>query len=485
MLYAIKSFRNNRLVALYAMNVFVAFLLLLFAEAHSAPVEADEKITLDIESIDHDHQLFSAHFQKVLLTQSLWKSPIYKNVNTLSLAVKEHLNKNNGVLAANTIFNNISLLYENYDSAEIFRLVQVLLDQNDTESANALFKLIKEQGDQALISNTAYVFAVYSFSKNKWEKTLGILNGILSDLPDENYQHALLMQGISLQKTNKHRKSIESYTKIKPSSEYYASARLNMAIANIKQGWWTDGNSIIQKTLKLPSTLKQEEALNRLYLTLGYSFMNQGYYRNSRDSFRNIGIDSLLANQALLGIALTAANQKDYVGALSSIRILQKKNTFELTVDESYLLMPYFYEKLQQPTTASTGYLEAISYYQKRIADIQSIINSEINLQKNQINVGINTSLKINDNPITFSNEYPNYVFINYLNLNNYSKYLKLIDNTTIQTEYAQLKNKYKTIIQTMVREILKKRINHLNSYMDQSRLGLARLYDNNLVGNQ
>lgn len=466
----------------HTIKIFAAFTLFFFAASSPASTDAGDDISALIESVDQNHQLFSAHFQTFLFAQPQWAPPKYKEINPLLLEVEKFISKNESILAASIILNNITVLSKYYDDRNITYFINILLNQNDTKTANTIFDLVKDEGDQTLISNTTYVFATFSFKRNKWKKTLQLLDGIINDLPDENYYHALLMQGISLQKLKKHRESIAHYEKIKPVSKHYLAARLNIAIANIRQGWWTDAHIIIKNALKSAESVKEEEALNRLYLTLGYSLMKQEFYRDSRNYFRSIGIDSVFANRALLGITLTAANQSDFVGALSTTNILKNKQTYDLPVDESYLLVPYFYEQLQQLTTASAGYLEAINYYQKRIADIQAILDSEINLNNHPINIGINTTIKINDNLVDFSHEYPDFFFENYLKLQSYEKHFKNNLNEKISAEYHQLSNEYKNTTVKIIRNILQKRIKHLDSYMNQSRFGLARLYDNNLA---
>ncbi|VAW87335.1 hypothetical protein MNBD_GAMMA18-276 [hydrothermal vent metagenome] len=459
--------------------------LLFSAVSHAAPADnRQDEIALLIASTEQKHQQFSANFQAFLLTQPQWLSEKHSGIEPLLSVVKQHIAENNSALAANTLFNNITLLNEYYDDKNIPYFINILLNQNDTKTAHALFELVNHKGDQVLRSNSAYRFAAFSFRQNKWQKTLQLLDGVMTDLVDEDYQHALLMQGVSLQKLQKHRDSITHYEKVEPTSAYYLSARLNMAIANIRQGWWTDAHITIQNSLKSAEAAKQEETLNRLYLTLGYSLLSQKNYRDSRDYFRNISVDSLFANRALLGITLAAANQNDFVGALNSANILKAKQTYELPVDESRLLTPYFYEKLQQPTTASAGYLEAINYYQKRITEIQTLIDSDIELENHPINTGINITLEIESNPINFSADYPDYFFENYLKLKTYGRYFESVDNDNIKNEYEQLNDQYQTIIVKMVRNLLRKRVEQLNSYMAQSRFGLARLYDSNLVDN-
>ena len=150
---------------------------------------------------------------------------------------------NNSLLAINAIFNNMALLHEHYDHRNIPYFINILLNQNNIKTARVLFEPIKHQGDQAFISHTTYRFATFSFKQNEWQKTRQLLDSIMNELVDEDYQHALLMQGVSLQKLQKHRDSIAYYEKIEPTSTYYLSARLNMAIANIRQGWWKIGRA--------------------------------------------------------------------------------------------------------------------------------------------------------------------------------------------------------------------------------------------------
>lgn len=454
---------------------------LLFSPASYATVdEAQENIALLIQFIDIKHQSFSTKFQDFLFKNPQKPALKHKEIKMISSSVKNLIHTENSILAANIIYSNITVLSENYENTEIFGLIQVLLNQNDIKTANRIFDLIKREGDRSLISNMAFRFAIYYFSRNDWEKALSLLNEATNDLPDEDYYHALLMQGISLQNINKHRESISFYKKIKSNSKYFISAKLNMAIANIRQGWWTDGHSIIRNMINSPKLLIEEEALNRLYLTLGYSLMKQSYFRNAADSFRSIGIDSTLVTRALLGISLSEAQQKDFISALNSARILNKKVMKDLPVDESYLLIPYFYEKLQQSGTASSGYLEAINYYQKRISSIESIINSEISPEGYPFVTNTKATLEINDNLLIIPNGFPSYFFENYIKLKVYKGHLEKSKVKNIHREYDLLVSMYRTTSVKIIRKLLKQRVKQLSSYMNQSRLGLARLYDNN-----
>ncbi len=436
----------------------------------------------EFDRIDTLHHVFSENFHKHLSTRPDNRMINYQSPKLLKKAVKDLTDKNENMLAVSLIIRNIPMLKNNYDNLVIFDFIDLLLVNNEWNSANLLYNWLKKEGDRTLVSNTSYLFAKYSFKRQKWRTTLNYLENSINDLAGEEYNYALLMQGIAHQHLKNHRTAIVSYKKIPDSSNYYVSARLNMAIANIRQGWWTDGYLLIKHVLNKPQLENHEESLSRLYLTLGYSFLNQEYYRDSREAFRNVGTDNSHTNSALLGISLSAANQEDYIGALNAVRILKEKKTFELPVDEAHLLMPYYYEKLQQDTTATSAYTEAIQYYQGRISDIKNILQSDLNISKLEFSHTGNTSVSLNGNPINISLNYPDYFIENYILLKTYRPHLALIDNPGLNAEYHELQKKYETEIDRIIRNILEKRIEYLHSYMDQCRFGLARLYDNNLV---
>ncbi len=451
---------------------------LLFSTAAYPASNVTQTLSIsELNNIDIKHQGFSSHFHALLVQEPQWESAKRQTIKSLEKAVQAHIANGKNLLAANLIIKNLPLLKNNYDHPALLQFIKILLDQNEWNFAVSLFDLIKQHGDQMLVSSTAYIFSIFTFKRNQWEQTLKHLTEIIDDLPPEEYHHALLMKGISLQRLTRHRDAILAYERIPPTSEYYVAARFNLAIANIRQGWWTEGHMIIKNMLNNSEIQKKEESLNRMYLTLGYSFLKQQYFRNARDTFRNISINSKYTHQAMHGIALTAASQEDYVGALSIINILKEARSLDLTVDESYLLTPYFYEKLAQSATASAGYLEATSYYQKRIEGIQTVLHSDIDLGK--FTLDASNTFHIDKNPINIASKYPDYLIDNYLMLKRYKTYLEGIDNKALKAEFKQLVAEYETIIIKMIRTILEERIMHLDSYMNQARYGLARLYDN------
>jgi len=461
--------------------LFTVIGLLTAPAVYASPVNTQDNLTPLFYEVDQKHQEFSSHFHHARLIAS--ETTITSHtMESLEKAVQTLINNKTPIIAVNLIIKNIPLLKENYDDPEIIRFIEILLNQNETVSAEMLYSLITQEGDQLLISNAAYLFAVFEFKRNSWKETLKHLTGIINDLPAKDYHNALLIKGISQQRLARHRDAIDTYQLIPPSSAEYIAARLNLAISNIRQGWWTEGHIIITQVINSPEAQLNEEAINRFYLTLGYSLIKQQYFRDARKAFRNITIDSRHSNRALLGIGLAAASQEDYSGALSVITKLKEKQTYDLPSDESYLLAPYFYEKLSQSATASAGYFEAVTYYQERIEEIEALMNTNIP-PKSYLN-NTNSIIHVGKTPINTSPEMPRFIIDNYLALNNYRSHIEDFNNKALTTEFEQLNREYESIITTMINSALKQRIADLNSYMDQARYGLARLYDNNLSAN-
>jgi prefoldin subunit 5 len=173
---------------------------------------------------------------------------------------------------------------------------------------------------------------------------------------------------------------------------------------------------------------------------------------------------------------------------LNALSALKSKDNTDLSVDETYLLFPFIYKKLGQEMTATTSYNEAIQYYQTRIANLDKPYNRALS--------GLNTikqtrddyELVINNNLFELNRELPESFIKNpdriALLLNtgntlagaNAKKQIKKLN---------ELQQDYKTAYKTVENSIMSQRKDYLNSYLNQSRYGLANLYDNSLPDNK
>ena len=254
-----------------------------------------------------------------------------------------------------------------------------------------------------------------------------------------------------------------------------------MAIANIRQDWWTDAYDILTDLLTNSRVQNNKPLTDRIHTIIGYTFLQQEYFRNSRNAFRKVTLHGEYTNQALLGIALDASYQKDYVGALNASRILKNKHKLTLQVDEANLLLPYFYEKLGQMATASAGYSDAIKYYEGRLHDLKTATAESRNYFHQVSLKNHSTIVKIHRERVDLGKYLPSSFFTQLYLLQSYKKYLNAIGDNKLDGKYDKLKNKFMRLINNIVNTELKKKSDYIADYMNQCRYGLARLYDKNL----
>lgn len=432
-----------------------------------------------LRAADAHFQSFSSRFYSRLARSE--NLPRANTIQSLAQTIHLHLREDRPVSAVAAVIGNLDLVEKNIDTTPVIRISGLLFETNEWDAATRLYKKIKTHGDKSLVSSVSLFLAKHHFDRNHWKETIDIVETLRSDLAPDDFHHALLMHGISLQQLKKHRLALAVYAGIPSSSRYYTAARLNMAIANIRQDWWTDAHVIINDLLSNESGGHNDSLTDRLYTVLGYSLLQQQYYRNSREAFRNVGLDGKYANKALLGIALTAAYQEDYIGALNAVNILKGKKFHDLPVDEANLLVAHFYERMRQPATASAAYAEAIKFYENRILDIKSAIPSDPRTITKQI-IGAGGAVALNDEVIDLGQKLPKFIFENTRMIARFRPHVQRIGDASLSRDYDALEAEYGKLLLTSAKVLLDEKVDHLTHYMNQSRYGLARMQDHDAV---
>ncbi len=446
-----------------------------FALLFCTPLYAgNDLIIKQISLLEDDFKTLSAEFYKTTSQLPDHHLKTITDIDQLEAEVNRLVNNKQSTTAIALLYLNSKTIKTNLESNAVFKFTELLLDKNEWHYANSLFSSVKNEGDRSLLATMQFIFAKYHAERLEWTQVNNLLNNVATQLSPENAEYAYLLKGAALQHLKKHRLAKKSYENIQPTSQYYAFARLNIAIADIRQGWWTDAQTTINDLIKNAQKDNSDELTNRLYLVLGYTLLHKDYYRDARDAFRHIGLNSRYTNRALLGIGLTATNQGDFVGGLNALSILKDKNTFDLSVDESYLLVPYVYEKLQQELTVTASYTEAMAYYQKRENDLDNISNQHTPFTS-ELYDATTASIVIKNNSLDYGKQYPESFIKNYQTLLDYSS---LTNNLKLKHKIEALITKHDAVFQKIVGDLLAQRKDYLKSYLNQSRYGLARLYD-------
>ncbi len=456
-----------------AFIIFFTSLLLAFASSPSFADEDDGDILNKLNTLEVDFQQFSDEFYGAKDNFPAKSSTIFSNYDELLKQIKAFKSEKEFLQAIYLISSNVKLIEENLDNSGIFFIFETLLEHNSIDLANQLYVTINNEGDDFHLAKVELILAKYYNRKLEWNRVLELLDTVSTDLSEEDYAYANLLKGTALQNLKMHREAEQIYQKIPPSSIYYRHAQLNYAITQIRQEWLTNAQIAINK-LTEKTAVTDDELTNRLHLVLGYALLRKNYFRNARDAFRNISQNSIYANRALFGIALSAINQEDMESALNTLSILKNKKGFDISIDESYLLSTYVYEKLDQQADVIATTTEAMNYYQERITNLQKAVKNWIDFS--QLNFDFNKpAFKIQDYSIDYGKKYPTTFLTEYRDLLTISK---LNRNPALDKKIGQLIANYDEAFQLIIKQLISKKINDLNSYLNQARYGLARLYD-------
>src|SRR5690606_34030548 len=104
---------------------------------------------------------------------------------------------------------------------------------------------------------------------------------------------------------------------------------------------------------------------NRIYTLLCYSQIQFGFYRDARESFRKVDLDSHYFNKALLGLGVAALYQKEFASALQAFHRLKNQDDIDMSVVEAHLLFAFTLRQLNMINESELAYQAAVDYFSK------------------------------------------------------------------------------------------------------------------------
>ena len=439
--------------------------------------QADIAEPPDVAALDAAFQQLSHDVYRQLAQQEKYQAG---NADALMTQAQLRLSQGQHVSAIALIVAHIDTLVASENPAATRSALSILLARNERLTAQRLLDGVSDSGDRALHGALSFQFAKFHFERHQWRQCLDHIAAATPFLAGDDLDYARLINGIALQRLKEHRQALTSYELIDRESDYFFHARLNAAIAYIRQGWWSEAHLVINNVLGERVAPVDNELVNRAHLVLGYAMLQQEYYREARQALRNVELDSEYANRALLGIALVATAQEDFDGALNLLDVLKKRGSAELVVDEAYLVTPYVLARQKEYALALEAYHQAINYYDGRLQDMARVIASvrdegdaftgtpEFVLPEFGLSGPDGAMLSQNSGEIAAMLAYADQQQV----------------NLAAREALQQLHRRYLTAIAGVVALNLEKTRGHLESYLSQAHYGIARIYDENLMEN-
>src|SRR5690606_26638288 len=253
----------------------VGFFLLLLAGANSG-VQASEADALE----DGYQAGLEAIVQQLAKQQSQHQAAA--SLASLAWDARQAEFRGNELQALVLIFSNLSLIESGGNDKAVLSLLEILLRLQATGLAERLLDVAAQSSDVYGLAKLQLSLARHHAERGQWNSVLDYLGriDIANDLDSRDGDEANILYGAALQGLKQHRKALLYYDRIKADSPHYRAAKLNSALAFIRQDWWTDAHLAIASALGAGSS-PVDEMTDRLHTVLGFSQIQYGFYRDA------------------------------------------------------------------------------------------------------------------------------------------------------------------------------------------------------------
>ena len=197
---------------------------------------------------------------------------------------------------------------------------------------------------------------------------------VKDSLPDYRQAERLnLLANIYLNQ-QQYDKAVATLKEFDGDSSWEAYAQFNLGVALVKLGKLEEGIEQLTRVGKMkPDSSEQLALRDKANLALGYAYLKHRQPEAASEAFNRVRLNGALSNQALLGVGWAWNMQSQYNMALLPWIELKSRSTFDPAVQESYLAIPYNFEKIAKPNLALIYYTGATKSYEAQLRKLENI----------------------------------------------------------------------------------------------------------------
>ncbi|NOY72439.1 MAG: hypothetical protein GXP14_08700 [Gammaproteobacteria bacterium] len=304
-----------------------------------------EEISDPLNQSNYDHFAALAETKAAILSNRLNK----KETGILYLLLLSELYLNNGML--DEAFRNLQLIPRKKKIAHT-------LDQLFFETAKRYFR------------------------KTQYSQAIKAFEAVGNSLNNEEEKERKATLGLAYVNMNKLDTAAQLFEKLKDRSDWGTYGRYNLGISLIHQGKIEKGVIELNKVGRHNFISEEMKALkDRANVALGYLFIRQQEPETAKLYLQRVRLESLYANQALLGIAWANTLSNNYNQALASLFELHERSAASPAVLEAFLAVPHTLTRMTADKQALRFYELAIKFYTKLITKIEQTQRSLTNQQ--------------------------------------------------------------------------------------------------------
>jgi hypothetical protein len=193
------------------------------------------------------------------------------------------------------------------------------------------------------------------------EQAIGRIQGTLSAELEAERVHLLVN---ALMRQQRYDDAIAQLRSWHGASDWMAYAGFNLGVALVRAGRLPEADPILTTVGTLNSS--SQELLNlrdKANLALGFAYLQADQSAKARVPLERIRLNGPYSSRALLGDGWAHAALGDYRGALTPWMELRQRNLLDAAVQESYLAVPYAFNKLNAGAQSAEYYESALNSF--------------------------------------------------------------------------------------------------------------------------
>lgn len=266
------------------------------------------------------------------------------------------------------------------------------------ESAERIFReLLDSNATPAVRGQAWFYLAKIAYQRQQFQRAQDLLARVdTNHLPVVHDDYLLLKSNIAV-RLDQHADAVEISAAFDEMSPLLPYAQYNAGVAWQKRvtsgktpailggNLWQYAAAQFDAAIDSSKRLAREEGrdseeylalADRANLAAGYVLLAAKQYEGAITHFRQVRLSGPYASDAMLGYGWAATQAGHYQVALTPWEHLSRQPLINAAVQESYLALPYIYEKLEAPGEALRQYERSAAIYQAEILRLNDAIEA-------------------------------------------------------------------------------------------------------------
>lgn len=162
-----------------------------------------------------------------------------------------------------------------------------------------------------------------------------------------------------------------------PADSWLPYVYYNLGAAQSRAGQFPAAVDYYNRVAQMPLWTEEERTVyDRAMTAAGYSYLRAKQYPEAQAQFSRVRVESPLAGSAMLGYGWAAAEQENYLDALTPWQHLAEQPLVDENAQEALLAVPYAYEQLGNKGMALRHFQEAEKRFSQEMNAIEEVVAS-------------------------------------------------------------------------------------------------------------